>query len=449
MLTHLSLFSGIGGIDLAAEWAGFETIVFCEIDKYCQKVLRKHWPDVPIIEDVKDVTKEKIREIMDIANGSRCLYGQTEIQPAEAGEQAQRESESGSADRGGTGGERIAEIMADATGQRGGSKGRNAFYERWETRGIGQEGLSKNAKWENGFAIPDAESTSPICDTIRSGQSGEPRRRARSFIEDRYVGNPARNEVTLISGGFPCQPHSVAGKRKGAADERNLWPEFRRVIGEIRPRWVLGENVPGIFSSDSGRFFGEVVTDLAEMGYSVGWATYGAVDVGALHRRNRVFIVAFSGSQRCDNRSDNWGERHVLPDKGAAEESQPEGEERLSGLGEIGSTLADCPKQGLERTTGTKLQGSMFGLAPSGQDVADTDRQGLQGHGGLRECGEQWTAWQGGEPLEGIWESEPPVGRVASRISSRVDRLKCLGNAVVPQQVYPILKAIADIENSK
>jgi len=169
--THLSLFSGIGGIDLAAEWAGFETIGQVEYAEYQNKVLKKHWPDIPRWKDVRDVTRESIIE--------RC--------------------------------------------------GR----------------------------LPD-----------------------------------------LISGGFPCQPHSVAGKRKASADERDLWGEFARIICDVRPGWVLAENVAGLRSSEAGRFFGRVLRDMAQMGYHVGWGSWGASDIGAPHRRERIFIVANSMQQR-------------------------------------------------------------------------------------------------------------------------------------------------------
>lgn len=104
--------------------------------------------------------------------------------------------------------------------------------------------------------------------------------------------------IDLLSGGFPCQPFSVAGRRRGGADDRYLWPEFLRVIRETRPRWVLGENVRGLLSIDSGREFGGILRDLAQSGYRVGWVVYGAGDVGAPHRRDRVFIVAHAGGER-------------------------------------------------------------------------------------------------------------------------------------------------------
>jgi DNA-cytosine methyltransferase len=271
MMQQLSLFSGIGGIDIAAEWAGFETICFVENDKYCQNVLKKQWPNVPIIEDVKDVTKER--------------------------------------------------IMAYAEQQRPG--------------------------------------------IFSSGASGEQPRCWERLSESRS----ATEGIALISGGFPCQPHSVAGKREGSTDERNLWPEFRRVIGEIKPRWVLAENVPGIFSSDAGRFFGAILSDLAEMGYSAGWATYGAVDVGALHRRNRVFIVGYSSEQGLqDRRGASLGESSRKKE----ESQRPDSQQR--GLQVVADTISIRWQQ---NSKSTKLRSDMSKQS-SGNSGLSNQRKGKQ-----------------------------------------------------------------------
>ena len=104
--------------------------------------------------------------------------------------------------------------------------------------------------------------------------------------------------VDLICGGFPCQPHSTAGKRKASQDERDLWPEFYRLICELRPRWVLAENVRGILSSEHGQFFGGILRDLAHCGYDAEWRVFRACDFDYPHIRQRVFLLAYPMRRR-------------------------------------------------------------------------------------------------------------------------------------------------------
>ncbi|GHV14604.1 hypothetical protein FACS189491_11110 [Spirochaetia bacterium] len=103
----------------------------------------------------------------------------------------------------------------------------------------------------------------------------------------------------LATGGFPCQPHSVRGKRKGAGDQRNLWPECARMLRQLRPACAVFENVTGLFVSDGGEFFNRVLSDISEGGYSAEWQVISAQDAGAPHRRERVWVAAYpSGEQR-------------------------------------------------------------------------------------------------------------------------------------------------------
>ena len=159
---HIDLFSGIGGFSIAASWAGYTTRAFCEKDKYCRKVLERHWPAVPIIKDIRDF------------NGTR---------------------------------------------------------------------------WRG---------------------------------------------CQLLTGGFPCQPFSQAGKQGGKEDDRYLWPEMFRIIKEAKPRFILAENVAGLIQLG----LDSVLLDLASEGYSAGSIIIPACAVNAPHRRDRVWIMAHANSER-------------------------------------------------------------------------------------------------------------------------------------------------------
>ena len=245
-MNGISLFSGIGGLDLAFEWAGGNVLAMCEINTFCQKVLRKHWANVPIFNDIHKFSKN--------------------------------------------------------------------------------EGIFNNTT------------------------------------------------IDIIYGGFPCQPFSVAGEQKGKEDDRYLWPEFSRVVGEFKPRWVLAENVPGILSIAAD----DICRDLERQDYEVGIWDYEALSIGAPHRRERIFFVAHS---RCSLLQRSVKQRTL----------QNEAEEGTSHISERPSST----------------------------------------------CG-----------LYGQWEPEPRVDRMVNGLSHRMDRLRALGNSVVPQQVYPLFKAIMESDKS-
>ena len=134
--------------------------------------------------------------------------------------------------------------------------------------------------------------------------------------------------VDCIIGGIPCQPHSCAGKRQGANDERNLWPEYKRIIGLLRPRFAVLENVAGFLNSDGGRFFGGVLADLAELGYDAEWSCLRASDFGFPHRRKRVFVVAYSQSAGWD------APRECIIKSGSNEAPHPCGKQLADASGE-------------------------------------------------------------------------------------------------------------------
>lgn len=344
-LTHLSLFAGFGGLDLAAEMAGIKTVGQCEFADYPTKVMEKHWPDVPRWRDIRTLTGE-------------------------------------------------------------------VFYAR-----------------------------------------------------------TGRRTVDVISGGFPCQPFSNAGKRRGKEDDRYLWPEMVRVIKELRPTWVVGENVAGIVNME----LDTVLFDLEAEGYQTRTFLIPAHAVGAPHRRYRVAIVAHTDSSRqlyrkfevnpAETREPAQSKLNGCRKTMADSESHIEGrlssgekkeESRLSGSGKDGN-VCNTAGERFPIRTGEKVGGQETQEQESKRpdsNVSDTDngcqhvwRDPCQGGAGEARTG--WKDILRRETEHGIrkwWDVEPGVGRVVNGIPNRVERLRGLGNAAVRQQFYPVYKAIADIE---
>ena len=215
----------------------------------------------------------------------------------------------------------------------------------------------------------------------------------------RDVGRHNLKPVDLICGGFPCQPHSHAGKRRGAADDRNLWPEYRRVVAELRPRYVLAENVLGIRTT----ILDQVLSDLESLAYTVGALVVPACAFDAPHRRERVFIVAYASG---------------------------ENGRYISSIDTIQGTLQT-----------SKWAEGILATYRGSQDVADAQYQRFARPSEMpqqtgRQCveGANW------------WAVEPDVGRVANGVPQRVDRLRALGNAVVPQVAEWLGRQILAVE---
>lgn len=298
-MNGLSLFAGIGGLDLAFEYAGGTVKAMCEKEPYCQKILKKHWPDVQLYDDIFNLRGEDIESRIDI-----------------------------------------------------------------------------------------------------------------------------------IYGGPPCQPFSVAGRQRGQEDERHLWPEFSRLVGEIKPIWVVIENVSGIIRLAAD----DICKDLERLDYSVGIWNYEAASVGALHRRSRVFFVAHTRCklhERCLQQRNSREKK----DTGSAINTKY-----------TGSTSNIVPNHDSERsqeqqqplkkqTTLSDIRCDSWGKFESTMD------RSLDGISTRMDRNRKLTkslypdAW-----LNGSWEDG--IQRVATQIPNRVNRLKALGNAVVPAQAYPIFKII-------
>jgi DNA (cytosine-5)-methyltransferase 1 len=282
-MTHISLFSGIGGFDLAAEWMGWKNVAHCEINPFGQQVLKYYWPESEMIEDVHDIDKFK-----------------------------------------------------------------------------------------------------------------------------KYAGT-----IDIISGGFPCQPYSQAGKRLGKEDDRHLWPQMLRIIREVRPKWVVGENVLGLTNWNGGMVFDEVQADLEAEGYEVQAYVLPACGVNAPHRRDRVWFV---------------GRRYVADpglQRQAERQEQPMGTEQFCEK----RTAADTNDKRLERQTENRnmerKKRFMLSIAAREQrwDNFPTQFPICQRNDGIssRLSGITFPKW-------------------------RNEAIKAMGNAIVPQVVYQIFKAIAEYE---
>src|SRR5262252_9957506 len=216
--------------------------------------------------------------------------------------------------------------------------------------------------------------------------------------------------VDVLCGGFPCQPHSLAGRRAAAADDRDLWPEFRRLIRELEPRWVVAENVPGLLSSDAGRFFGNILRDLAACGYDAEWDCLPASAVGAPHRRDGVLLVAY-------------------PVRGGREA-------RPVSAGQNGAAVSDAARRG---TTGTHVadaqQSRLEGFIGDGAGSLRQTREIPQSDRSTRAVdicdGARIFTTIVGQWRE--WEPESGFCRMAHGVPHRVHRLRALGNSIVPQ----------------
>lgn len=289
-LKVLDLFSGIGGFSIGLErTGGFETVAFCEIEEFPRKVLNKHWPDVPIYNDVRTLEHD--------------------------------------------------------------------------------------------------------------------------------------GAIDVICGGYPCQPFSVAGNRKGKDDDRHLWPAMFSLIKKHRPTWVIGENVAGHINMG----LDDVLADLEGENYECRAFVIPACAVDAKHRRDRVWIIANSNCERRDNGFDNRKTRQLSYNENwNAQKSQQKREGWVCRVGAVSEDVADA-----------ECWVEQAQLPQQKQSI-------------LQEENKRWTSNRfGSSHVSGgeFWTTEPNVGRVADGVPRRVDRLKSLGNAVVPQIPEIIGNAILEAQN--
>ena len=216
--------------------------------------------------------------------------------------------------------------------------------------------------------------------------------------------------IDIITGGYPCQPFSVAGRKKGEEDPRHLWPEMFRLIKELRPSWVIGENVSGHIKLG----LDTVLENLESEGYSARTFSISASSVGANHQRERIWIVA--NARQHGGRIESTRNKESIGRGSSKETEWPTNTDKTRGSSERGEALANSSSSRRE----IRLS---------------TERHREEGHA---EKFDNQSNRQRGWQREDNWAIEPDVGRVAHGIPNRVDRLKCLGNSLVPQIPYYI-----------
>ena len=234
-----------------------------------------------------------------------------------------------------------------------------------------------------------------------------------------FDGHPWRGIVDVISGGFPCQDISAAGKGAGIDGERSgMWKQMARIIYEVRPRFAFVENSPMLTS----RGLGTVLGDLASMGFDAKWGVLGAADVGAPHQRDRIWIVAKWRKQLSHAQHDRIGRW----------------EQQQASVKEAQGNLANTSEQGLERKQRQKSERHGMRFANKSKNVAYASSIGQQGQGQYEQPinPTQSSNWQT-DYVESIgtpnfWQFEPAIPRVADGVAARVDRLKAIGNGQVP-----------------
>jgi DNA (cytosine-5)-methyltransferase 1 len=269
-----------------------------------------------------------------------------------------------------------------------------------------------------------------------------------------------RGEIYILTGGFPCQPYSLAGKRKGKEDERHLWPEMLRAIREIQPRWVVGENVFGLINWSDGLVFHEVQTDLEAEGYEVFPYVLPACAVNAPHRRDRVWFIAYS--DLCRNNTTKGSENSI-------QEQQDKIKQRSRRAMQI-NRLSDESNVANPNSNGQQRSNNQHEINPSkggehaqrdieqmgGNDVTNTDLPGCKAKGGQSIPTTQST---GISYQSGGWDRFPTQSPICTGNDGlpteldgitfpkwRNESIKAAGNAIVPQVALQIFKAIQQYE---
>ena len=387
---------------MSVQWAGFETIVFCENDEYCQKVIKKHWPAVPIILDIREITEGAAWEEFVLNVRSQRLQGGAPI-----ANHAIR-SESGNGDQGikntterykGSGIENKKRKLSCTMEENApvvASRKLNSSASTINTTTVMKRGNYINRKHGKSSASEDSQVTTKFCATTAITQ--------RNITEPVHINGEMR--VDLLTAGVPCQPASIAGKRGGEEDARWLWPETLEAIRIIKPTWCILENVSGFLSLGEGVVFEQVCLELEGQGYEVQPFIIPASAVNAPHRRDRVWIIAYNIKNAIN--SGNGRRDH-------------------------GDTRSDASNSGDKGLEGSERPESFHGRGSVAHGATPERRRNTAWKKNWIEIAARFCRVDDGLP--------PWVYRHRTR------RLKALGNAIVPQVANELIKGIVEIEH--
>ena len=299
------------------------------------------------------------------------------------------------------------------------------------------------ARIQDGF-LPEAPIFSDVREFIQSGAAAE----YRGFAD-------------VVTAGFPCQPFSAAGKQRSDTDGRNLWPETIECLRLVQPPIALLENVPGLLwatGSDERRYFGRILGDLAESGYDARWRVLSAAELGAPHRRDRVFILVYTDQGRRKIEADKReGEAAVLFGAnftGGREGAGHVANSNMSGCGQLRITKSTETQRPTSQRSDCAIPNTNNGdQEPEREDgrvgrkrIAE-DAQTSDAHasrGRHEPQAQPVCAGRNCTQHRGWWEAEPAVGRVVDGLAHRVDRLRAIGNGQVPAVVAAVWQLLTE-----
>lgn len=386
----LDLFSGVGMMAYGMEKAGHEVVAFCEIEEFPRRVLRKHWPDVPIFEDVRELNYEALKEAGVVADTKIKSIGARLCTDEQSGQRRGRSCHSC-----GAGGARQAKARVVADTDSGNGNGRQCEQER-KTQG-----------------------------RTAADRDGEIWRGAG---------------IEIITGGFPCQDLSVAGKQAGITGSRSgLFDEIVRLACELRPRYILLENVATLLTGANGDWAGYVFGRLADLRYDCEWHVIPAggfetLSAGAPHLRERVWIVAHRQREGLEGHAGN-GEGRSEPGRQHSEAQRPVSPEGLhggpggTGSGFIEPRLGNGPDGPAAGMVGHRIAANLADI-PVCDACGEIHNLPTMGHTG--PC---WMCWGNGS-----WEHGIP--RITIQTKHRAKKLKALGNGLLWSIPYAIGRAL-------